>query len=314
MPLVIKTIRGGRYHYAFLSYRLAKGPKSFSKYIGLRKPTEKELGKIEYRFREELIRRLSGRSYSNLLVSRDEVIKSLLFSLEFQKKYHELTGLRRRKYDIDRTVMFTLATLTTEDVDVDLIDVKNALKKTSGLTLREQISKNMLRAVESIREAHKLDSKYLLRLHAMIMATFEAKTPGAFRKKQVYLYRRGGSATPNGNRELAYLPPSHRRIAKLLSRFLDWYNRSDLNPIEKAALAHYRLYRIHPFLDGNKRICRLVFNKTLIDSNFPLINISVNKDAYFDALIVSVETADPKPFVEFALKQYYLQVKEFLAQ
>jgi Fic/DOC family. len=59
-------------------------------------------------------------------------------------------------------------------------------------------------------------------------------------------------------------------------------------------MAHYKLYKIHLFLDGNKRICRLIFNKMLIDDHFPLINISVNKEAYFDSLILSVETNNPK--------------------
>lgn len=312
MSLVIKEIKGKRYYYSFLSYRLLKAPKSFSKYIGLKRPSEKELNRIEEKFRTELIKRLCSQNYSNLLVSKDDVIKSLLFCAEFDKKYKKMTSIRRRKYDIDSTVIFTLTTLTTEEVDVDLTDVKNALIKASGLTLREQISKNMLQAVESIREHHKLDDKYLLKLHNTIMARFEMKKPGKFRTKQVYLYRRG-TLGPSGDRELTYRPPAHGKVIKLLNNFVRWYNDSALNPIEKASLAHYELYRIHPFLDGNKRVCRLLFNKTLLDGHFPLINISANKEAYFDALITAVETNNPKPFVEFALKQHYLQVKEFLS-
>ncbi len=313
MALVIKKIKGKNYYYAFLSYFLIDKTKSFSRYIGTKKPSERELRKIEDKFKGELIQRLASEDYSNSYVSKDEVIKSLLFSAAFDRKYHKLPSLRRRKYDIDSTVIFTLTTLTTEEVAVDLTDVKNALNKTSALTPRELISKNMLRAVESIKRHHKLDSAYLLGLHRTIMATFETKNPGAFRKKQVYLYRKG-SFGPSGDRELEYRPPDHSKIIKLLDKFFDWYDKSNLNPIEKAAIAHYDLYRIHPFLDGNKRICRLVFNKTLLDSHFPLINISVNKEAYFDALVSSVETNNPNLFVEFAFKQYYLQVRTFLSK
>ncbi len=83
--------------------------------------------------------------------------------------------------------------------------------------------------------------------------------------------------------------------------------------MEKADLAHYSLYRIHLFLEGNKGVCRLVFNKTLIDNHFHLINISVDKEAYFKSLGAAVETNNPRPFIEFSLKQYYLQVREFLS-
>ncbi len=311
MTLVVKKIKERNYYYSFLSYFLADKSRSFSKYIGVKKPTDKSLKKIESQFKVELIKRLSGKDYSNSLMNKDEVIKSILFSIAFDKKYQKLTNLKRRKYDIDSTVIFTLTTLTTEEVDVDLIDVKNALIKTSGMTLREQISKNMLQAVESIKGTHELDQNYLLALHRTIMAKFEVKTPGDFRKKQVYLYRKR-SARSSGDRELRYRPPHHSKIIPLLKQFFGWYGKSELNPIEKAAVAHYVLYRIHPFLDGNKRICRLIFNKTLLDNHFPLINISANKEAYFDALVASVETNNPKTFVDFALKQYYLQVKEFL--
>jgi Fic family protein len=169
----------------------------------------------------------------------------------------------------------------------------------------------MLHAVDLIKQNYKLDKKFLLSLHNIIMASFEEKNPGELRNRQVYLHRKGEFSRFEGS-ELAYRPPQHSEVAGLLDSFFDWYNSSLLNPIEKAAVAHYKLYKIHPFLDGNKRICRLLFNKTLIDNGFPLINISSNKEEYFDALVASVETSNPKIFVDFAVKQYYSQVKDFL--
>ncbi|MGA3020635.1 MAG: Fic family protein [Candidatus Micrarchaeales archaeon] len=308
---MIKKIKGKDYYYSFLSYFLIDKSKSFSKYIGIEKPTGKELDKIENLFKEELIHKISGKDYSAILLSADEVIKTLLFSSLFNRKYQNLTDLLRRKYDIDSIILFTLTTLTTEEVDVSLNDVETAFDKKSRFTQREQISKNMLNAVESIKQQHKMNKKYLLELHQMIMASFETKMPGKFRNRQVYLYRHGGSG-PAGDVELSYRPPRYNKLNKLLGDFFAWYDSSSLNPVEKAAVAHYNLYKIHPFLDGNKRICRLIFNKTLLDNRFPLINISIKKEEYFDALIVSVENNNPKVFVDFALKQYYSQVKEFL--
>jgi len=84
------------------------------------------------------------------------------------------------------------------------------------------------------------------------------------------------------------------------------------HPIEKATIAHYKFYRIHPFLDGNKRVCRLIFNKTLFDDGFPLLNVSLEKEQYSEALIEAVEKDQAKKLTEFVLKQYYAQVKEFL--
>lgn len=311
MALVIKRIKGNNYYYSFLSYFLIDRSRSFSKYIGVRKPDGKSLNEIESRFEEEVIERLSGKSYNAESIGKGEVIKSLLFRDLFNKKYEKLTELKKRKYDIDSTVLFTLTTLTTEEVDVSLVDVKNALKKGVPFTQKERISRNMLNAVESIRQPHELDRKYLLGLHRTIMASFETKNPGRIRDRQVYLYKTAGNIPVDV--ELSYRPPSPDKVSELLDGFIDWYGRSRLNPIEKATMAHYRLYRIHPFLDGNKRICRLVFNKTLLDEGFPLLNISMEKEKYFEALIYSVEKDRFRVLAEFVLKQYYKQVREFLA-
>ena len=98
----------------------------------------------------------------------------------------------------------------------------------------------------------------------------------------------------------------------MIDEFVKWYNSTKLNPVEKAALAHYNLYRIHPFLDGNKRICRLISKKTLLDEGFPLLNISVKKEHYFQSLIDSVKKDTPKKLAEFTLKEFFRQTKEFL--
>ena len=176
--------------------------------------------------------------------------------------------------------------------------------------MREQISKNMLKAVESIKENHLLDKKYLLELHRTIMASFEGKTPGSLRKQRVYLHMRD-TKNPLG-KEIAYRPPHYNKLNRLIDEFVEWYKSTRLNPIEKAALAHYNLYRIHPFLDGNKRICRLILNKTLLDEGFPLLNISAKKERYFQSLIDSVEKDAPKKLAEFTLKEFFRQTKEFL--
>lgn len=221
-----------------------------------------------------------------------------------------MSKVQKKKYEIDSTIRFTLTTLITEDVDVSLNDVVNAFDKDKQLSMREQISKNMLKAVESIKEKHKLDKKYLLELHKTIMASFEGKAPGKIRNRQVYLHKQNPK-TPFGL-EIGYRPPQYSKVGKLLGEFVKWYNSTKLNPIEKAAIAHYKLYKIHPFLDGNKRMSRLIFNKTLLDEGFPLLNISLKKEQYFQTLITSVEKNQPKKIAEFTLKEFLRQTKEFL--
>ncbi len=310
MALRIKIVKGKKYYYLDLSYFIAKKSKTFSKYIGLEKPSKTQLSKIEHDFKLEIILKLAGKNYATKFISKDNFIKALLFRDAFNKKFASLSTIQRRQYEIDSTLIFTLTTLITEDIDVNLNDVRHALEKTDKLNMQEQISKNMLYAIESIKHTYTLDKKYILGLHKTIMAGFEEKTPGNIRYKQVYLHIRD-SKNPSG-REISYRPPDFSKVNNLLDSFVKWYNSTNLNPIEKSAEVHYRIYKIHPFLDGNKRVCRLLLNKTLIDEGFSLLNISVKKDAYFKALVESAERNDIKILIDFTLKEFLRQVREFL--
>ncbi|MDD4250787.1 MAG: Fic family protein [Candidatus ainarchaeum sp.] len=308
--LVVKKLKGKEYYYSFLSYFLINKSKSFSKYIGSKKPTASKLESIEIKFKEELILKLSKKDYSVQVISKDDLIKALLFRDAFNKKFASLSPAKRKKFEIDQTILFTLTTLTTEDVDVSLNDIKEAYIKELDLSLKEKISKNMLQAVESIKHVEKLDKKYLFDLHKKAMSEFETKNPGKIRDKQVYLHKRD-EKNPLSI-EIGYRPPHFNKVSDLLDEFVEWYNHTKLGPLEKAAVAHFKIYSIHPFLDGNKRVCRLVFNKTLLGEDFPLLNISEKKEPYFEALINSVEKNNPKELIEFTLKEYFRQIKEFL--
>lgn len=310
MKLRAKTVHGKKYYYLDMGYRILAQSKTFSKYVGAKEPPERELAKIGQSFRAEIVSKLSGKQYASEFISKDDLIKALLFREAFNKKFASLSAVQKRKHEVDSTILFTLTTLTTEDVDVNLTDVRQAFDKEKQLSMREQISKNMLKAVESIKEKRVLNRQYLLELHRTIMASFEGKSPGKIRGGQVYLQKRD-EENPLGT-EIRYRPPHFSKVGKLLDEFIEWYNATPLNPIEKAAQAHYRLYKIHPFLDGNKRMCRLILNKTLIDEGFPLLNISTKKEQYFQTIIDSVEKDLPKKLAEFTLKEYFRQIKEFL--
>ncbi|MDD4983545.1 MAG: Fic family protein [Candidatus ainarchaeum sp.] len=310
MGLKVKTRAGKKYYYLNLSYRVLTKSQSFAKYLGLKKPTNKKIKELEEDFKDKIIEKISGKKYGCNLISKDDVIRTFLFRDAFNKKFKALSPTKRKKYEIDSTILFTLTTLTTEDVDVSLDDVARAYEQDYGLTAKEKISKNMIDAVEQIKKKQEFTKKYLLDLHSLTMKEFENKTPGLIRTKDVYIHKRD-EKNPLGI-EISYKPPKPEQITKLLDDFVAWVRGSKLNPLEKSVLAHYKLYLIHPFLDGNKRTCRLIFNKILLDCGFPLMNISDKRSQYFDSLIKSTEKQDPEFFVKFSKEQYFKQIKTFL--
>ncbi len=101
-----------------------------------------------------------------------------------------------------------------------------------------------------------------------------------------YKTRPNSVITPSGER-FEYASPEE--TPGLMADLVRWYREEEekaiLNPLEIAALFHYRYIRIHPFEDGNGRIARLMMNFILARHNYPLIVVPTKtKRQYLEAL------------------------------
>ena len=86
----------------------------------------------------------------------------------------------------------------------------------------------------------------------------------------------------------------------LMTDLVDWYNEAETsgeyNPLELAALFHYRYIRIHPFEDGNGRIARLLVNFILARHDYPMVVVrSRKKKDYLEALHQADLVVGPVP-------------------
>lgn len=114
----------------------------------------------------------------------------------------------------------------------------------------------------------------------------EHKTPGEFRISQNWT----GGSMPS---KAVYVPPPHTEIAELLTDFEKFINNEEIDTPDliKIAILHYQFESIHPFLDGNGRIGRLLIplyiqSKGMLNKSCLYISdyIERNKDEYYDCL------------------------------
>ncbi|MBR2135067.1 MAG: Fic family protein [Bacteroidales bacterium] len=93
---------------------------------------------------------------------------------------------------------------------------------------------------------------------------------------------------------------SPEETSALMTDLVDWYNQveasGEYDPVELAALFHYRYIRIHPFEDGNGRIARLLVNFILARNGYPMVVVrSRKKKEYLEALHQSDLVVGPVP-------------------
>jgi Fic family protein len=151
-----------------------------------------------------------------------------------------------------------------------------------------------------------VSSRLIREIHGILLATGRGSehTPGEFRRSQNWI---GGTRPGNA----FFVPPPADRVEKLMSD-LEVFLHADhpsLPPLVKAGLAHVQFESIHPFLDGNGRLGRLLITFLLCSNGIlrqPLLYLSLyfktNRTAYYDLLTQVRQTGDWEAWLEFYLR------------
>jgi len=152
-------------------------------------------------------------------------------------------------------------------------------------------------------------------IHEILMKDVRGQhlTPGEFRRSQNWIGPAG--CTLN---DAAFIPPPVHEMQEALGeleKFL--HNRDSIPGLIQCALIHYQFEAIHPFLDGNGRIGRLIITLFLCEREFlgyPMLYLSAffekNRREYYDRLISVSQRGEWEEWVNFFLQAIIVQSKD----
>lgn len=171
---------------------------------------------------------------------------------------------------------------------------------------------NYIRATEFALERLKtlpLCNRLIKETHAVLLESVrgQEKTPGEFRYSQNWI---GGQGSTIKNAR--YIPPNPNDMLTAMSDLEKYINNDDsLDPLIQAALIHYQFETIHPFLDGNGRVGRLLITLFLMEKGIlttPALYISyylkMNRVEYYDRMTQVRRTGDYEQWVTFFLQAF----------
>jgi len=156
-----------------------------------------------------------------------------------------------------------------------------------------------------LREGFPLSNRLIREIHAVLLSRGRGsgKDPGEFRRSQNWI---GGTRPGNAS----FVPPPHLTVPDCMAALEDFLHaESDGLPVlARPGLAHVQFETIHPFLDGNGRVGRLLITLLLCHAGVlrePLLYLSLylkqNRPAYYDLLNEARRNGDWEAWLAFFL-------------
>lgn len=283
----IRQRRTGNSTYYYLEHSFRLNGKITKKELYLGKEIPKNIDSIKANFLFEI--------YNQKWYVLFNRIKS-----NYTKDKASSTASEREKELEQFMIKFTFDTQRIEGSTLNLKETANLLQH--GITPSNRPNRDVKEA-----EAHSrlfydmLDYKKELSLqvtlewHYKLLKDTKPDIAGKVRTRQVWI-----AATK-------FIPPSPVEVQVELAAFFRWYNKNKdkLHPVELAALVHLKFVTIHPFIDGNGRISRLLMNFVLNKHGYPMLNIPyTNRAGYYNALERAQVKKGDSIFVSWLFRRY----------
>ena len=108
-------------------------------------------------------------------------------------------------------------------------------------------------------------------------------------------------------------PPQYSKIVQRMEDYVCTINQVPLHPIKKATFIHHELVLIHPFLDGNGRVARLLTNLYLMQQGYPPIVLKKEDRRKYYQVLQRADTGTVSPFVMFIARAVHEALMYYLS-
>ena len=211
----------------------------------------------------------------------------------------------------------TLASLK----DLNRQEVAGSINRREAETLRLREVVNYVLALEdSLRAVRHSEQRVSLEIlkaaHKKLMdgVRGQDKEPGKIRNRQNWITK-----TLGASQEIVYTPPPPEEVPGLLKNLEEFLqtDREDQSVLIQCAIIHYQFEAIHPFLDGNGRIGRLLLPLVLCEKGIlpePLLYLSAyfdrHREQYYNGLLRVSQKSRWREWIKFFLRAFIEQADE----
>jgi len=197
--------------------------------------------------------------YYNAILSKEALIK-LLSETEVAEQVYNSNAIENSTLTLEETEKILL------QIDLDRYITEREIFETKNLA-------RVVSYIESKAKEQELTLDMILSLHKMLISNIRDDVAGRFRQDNEFV--RVGN----------HIAPNPQEVISLLESMLVVYNSaSHENIIKRIAKLHLTFENIHPFVDGNGRIGRVINNYLLIWEGFVPINIKfIDRIKYYEA-------------------------------
>ncbi|MBU0930139.1 MAG: Fic family protein [Nanoarchaeota archaeon] len=214
----------------------------------------------------------------------------------------KITHLSEKQWEIF-SELFTYNTNAIEGSRINSIEVKDILEKDKWPDKsKEDIAETygVNEAIDFVRKTKEhISIEFIKKIHKIV---FKNSKPfaGKFRKK-------GEEVVVMGKEGVVHEGAPQARINHLLNELIEWYenNKQKYPALILGAVIHNQFENIHPFVDGNGRVGRILLNNILLKHGLPPINIDFkNRMEYYKSLQAYEKKQDLKPTISLFVKEY----------